>query len=191
MRPEKLPWRQSCTRQSRVQGHRLTVSAVRCGRCLGDDGHGPGTASVDLCRPSSSQRATSPWLSSGLISARHPMSPTITDSHLLTAWQRQRDAESFWVLCERYLGLIESASRRAGSPDVAEAVQALWLILSPSARIRVRRQPGWVVDHHHPAGGEASVSSLRSASPPRSGQGSLTRAEYAGEKSAAECVGPL
>ena len=65
----------------------------------------------------------------GLYRQDTPMSPTIADSHLLTTWQHQRDTESFRVLCERHLGLVEAASRRAGSPDVAEAVQAVYLVL--------------------------------------------------------------
>ena len=61
------------------------------------------------------------------------MSPTIDDAHLLTAWQQRHDAEAFRVLCERHAGLIEAVCRRQGSPDVAEAVQAVFLTLARRA----------------------------------------------------------
>jgi RNA polymerase sigma factor (sigma-70 family) len=61
------------------------------------------------------------------------MSSTIDDTHLLRAWQDHRDAESFRVLCERYAGLIEATCRRHGSPDTAEAVQAVFLVMARRA----------------------------------------------------------
>ena len=61
------------------------------------------------------------------------MSPTNDDAHLLTAWQQCHDAEAFRVLCERHAGLIEAVCRRQGSPDVAEAVQAVFLTLARRA----------------------------------------------------------
>ena len=61
------------------------------------------------------------------------MSPTNDDTHLLAAWHVQRDAEAFRTLCERYCGLVAATSRRHGSPDAAEAVQAVFLVLARRA----------------------------------------------------------
>ena len=87
------------------------------------------------------------------------MSPTNDDAHLLTAWQQRHDAEAFRVLCERHAGLIEAVCRRQGSPDVAEAVQAVFLTLARRAgSVSSACLGGWlattaqqVVRHQHRA----------------------------------------
>ena len=61
------------------------------------------------------------------------MSPTHDDTHLLAAWHVQRDTDAFRALCDRYCGLVAATSRRQGSPDVAEAVQAVFLVLARRA----------------------------------------------------------
>jgi DNA-directed RNA polymerase specialized sigma24 family protein len=85
------------------------------------------------------------------------MSPTIEDAHLLTAWQHQHDTEAFRVLCDRHISLVEAACRRQGSPDVAEAVQAVFLVLARRAgSVTGASLGGWlttaahrVVGHQH------------------------------------------
>jgi sulfatase modifying factor 1 len=58
------------------------------------------------------------------------MISTPDDAQLLAAWHSRRDAEAFRMVCDRHLGLVEAVCRRLGSPDVAEAVQAVFLVLA-------------------------------------------------------------
>jgi len=58
------------------------------------------------------------------------MNPTLDDAGLLAAWHQYRDADAFRILCERHVGLVQRACRRQRSPDVEEAVQAVFLVLS-------------------------------------------------------------
>jgi sulfatase modifying factor 1 len=85
--------------------------------------------------PTHSEANLLPYLGSRAAIYRYEaaMSPTNDDAHLLTAWQQCHDAEAFRVLCERHAGLIEAVCRRQGSPDVAEAVQAVFLTLARRA----------------------------------------------------------
>lgn len=67
------------------------------------------------------------------------------DAHLLTGWHVRRDAEAFRSLCVRHTGLVESACRRQGSPDVAEAVQAVFLVLARRAgAVSGAKLGGWL-----------------------------------------------
>ncbi len=58
------------------------------------------------------------------------MTSTPDDAQLLAAWHSRRDAEAFRMVCDRHLGLVEAVCRRLGSPDVAEAIQAVFLVLA-------------------------------------------------------------
>jgi serpin B len=61
------------------------------------------------------------------------MTHTMDDARLLAAWHDRNDAESFRLLCDRHTVLVEAACRRQGSPDVAEAAQAVFLVLARRA----------------------------------------------------------
>jgi RNA polymerase sigma factor (sigma-70 family) len=55
------------------------------------------------------------------------------DARLLAAWHGRHDAEAFAILCHRHSGLVEAVCRRHHSPDAAEAVQAVFLVLARRA----------------------------------------------------------
>ena len=63
----------------------------------------------------------------------------------LQAWCHGRDAEAFQRLCERHVGLVTAACRRQGSPDVEEAVQAVFLVLARrAASVSPSTLGGWL-----------------------------------------------
>lgn len=73
------------------------------------------------------------------------MHTAVDDTRLLIAWQNDRDAVAFRVLCERYVGLIDAACRRQGSPDTSEAVQAVFLVLARRSRsVQGANLGGWL-----------------------------------------------
>ena len=68
-----------------------------------------------------------------------------SDSDLLAAWHHHRDPEALRAMCDRHCGLVESCCRRAHSPDVEEAVQAVFLILSRRANaVAGPKLGGWL-----------------------------------------------
>jgi RNA polymerase sigma factor (sigma-70 family) len=63
----------------------------------------------------------------------------------MAAWHDQRHAESFRTLCDRYCGLVAATCRRQDSPDVAEAVQAVFLVLARrSGSVSGTNLGGWL-----------------------------------------------
>ena len=70
---------------------------------------------------------------------------TDDDQNLLIACKERRDGDAFEALCLRHSGLVQAACHRQCSPDVDEAVQAVFLVLARRAgAVPAHALAGWL-----------------------------------------------